>query len=52
MYKEFGPDEAIAVHRDSMSYVVQLADGYRLFALNDDRNLWEKAAFRMSALSG
>lgn len=38
MYREFGPDEAIAVHRDSMSYVVQLCDGYRLFALNDDRN--------------
>ncbi len=38
MYYEFGPNEAISVHRDSMSYVVQLCDGYRLFALNDDRN--------------
>jgi len=38
LYREFGPDEAIAVHRDSMSYIVQLCDGYRLFALNDDRN--------------
>ena len=38
MYREFGPDEAIAVHRESMSYVVQLCDGYRLFALNDDSN--------------
>ncbi len=38
MYHEFGPDEAISIHRDSMSYVVQLCDGYRLFALNDDRN--------------
>ncbi len=38
LYREFGMDEAIAVHEDSMSYVVQLADGYRLFALNDDRN--------------
>ncbi len=38
MYREFGPDEAISVHKDSMSYVVQLCDGYRLFALNDDRN--------------
>ncbi len=43
--EEFGPDEAIAVHRDSMSYVVQLADGYRLFALNDDRNLSGKSGF-------
>ena len=38
MYREFGPDEAISVHRESMSYVVQLCDGYRLFALNDDSN--------------
>lgn len=38
MYYEFGPNEAIATHPDSMSYVVQLADGYRLFALNDDTN--------------
>lgn len=38
LYREFGPDEAISVHRESMSYVVQLADGYRLFAINDDRN--------------
>lgn len=38
LYYEFGPNEAISVHKDSMSYVVQLCDGYRLFALNDDRN--------------
>lgn len=38
LYREFGPDEAIAYHEDSMSYVVQLCDGYRLFALNDDRS--------------
>lgn len=45
MYREFGPDEAISVHRQSMSYVVQLADGYRLFALNDDSNLSGKSGF-------
>ncbi|MBQ7740011.1 MAG: metallophosphoesterase [Eubacterium sp.] len=39
MYYDFGPSEAIAQHPVSMSYVVQLADGYRLFALNDDYNL-------------
>lgn len=39
MYYDFGPSEAIATHEDSMSYVVQLAPGYRLFALNDDYNL-------------
>lgn len=41
MYYDFGPNEAIAQHRQSMSYVVQLAPGYRLFALNDDYNLKE-----------
>lgn len=45
MYREFGPDEAISVHRESMSYVVQLCDGYRLFALNDDKNLKGASGF-------
>ena len=43
LYREFGPDEALAVHRQSMSYIVQLADGYRLFAINDDSNLSGKS---------
>lgn len=38
LYYEFGMNEAIAVHKESMSYVVQLQDNYRLFALNDDSN--------------
>ncbi len=45
MYREFGPDEAIAVHRESMSYIIQLEDGYRLFALNDDSNGNWKSGF-------
>lgn len=45
MYREFGPDEAIAVHRASMSYIVQLEEGYRLFALNDDSNWNGKSGF-------
>ncbi len=45
MYREFGPDEALSVHRQSMSYIVQLCDGYRLFALNDDTNLNGKSGF-------
>lgn len=45
MYREFGPDQAISVHRESMSYIVQLCDGYRLFALNDDSNLSGKSGF-------
>lgn len=35
-YKDFGFDEAISEHRKSMSYVVQLAESYRLLALNCD----------------
>lgn len=38
MYYEFGPNEAIATYEKSLCYVVQLAPGYRLFALNDDTN--------------
>lgn len=45
MYKEFGINEAIAVHKESMSYIVQLEDGYRLFALNDDMNLKGASGF-------
>ena len=45
MYREFGPDEALSVHMPSMSYIVQLCDGYRLFALNDDTNLSGKSGF-------
>lgn len=46
-YKDFGFDEAISEHRESMSYVVQLQDGYRLLALNCDgdckdfKGLWD-----------
>ena len=35
-YGEFGYNDAISVHEESFSYVAQLADGYRLLALNDD----------------
>lgn len=35
-YGAFGYNDALSVHKDSMSYVAQLADGYRLLALNDD----------------
>lgn len=45
LYYEFGPSEAIAIHEDSMSYIVQLEDGFRLFALNDDRNHEGKSGF-------
>ena len=35
-YREFGFDDAISEHRESMSYVAQIADGIRLLALNCD----------------
>lgn len=35
-YYEFGMNEALSIHLPSMCYTVQLADGYRLLALNDD----------------
>ena len=35
-YREFGFDDAISEHKESMSYVAQIADGIRLLALNCD----------------
>jgi 3',5'-cyclic AMP phosphodiesterase CpdA len=35
-YKDFGFAQAISEHKPSMSYVVQLQEGYRLLALNCD----------------
>lgn len=46
-YKDFGFDEAISEHKTTMSYVVQLREGYRLLALNCDgdckdfKGLWD-----------
>ena len=52
LYRPFGPDEAIAVHRESMSYIVQLAEGYRLFALNDDSKEQGRAVSLRNASPG
>lgn len=38
-YREFGPDNAICSKPEYMSYIVQLSDNVRLFALNDDRGI-------------
>ncbi|MCM1284859.1 MAG: metallophosphoesterase [Acetobacter sp.] len=46
-YKDFGFDSAISEHKESMSYVAQIADGIRLLALNCDgdcrdfKGLWD-----------
>lgn len=42
LYWEFGPAEALSVHRESFSYVVKPAKNIRLFALNDDGVGWER----------
>lgn len=38
-YKDFGFDEAISEHKETMSYVIQLTHGIRLLALNCDGDL-------------
>lgn len=46
-YRDFGFDSAISEHKESMSYVAQIADGIRLLALNCDgdckdfKGLWD-----------
>lgn len=48
-YREFGAEEAISCKSEYMSYVVQLPENIRLFALNDDMGIdgeflnWVKA---------
>lgn len=47
-YKDFGFGEAISEHKESMSYVAKLQEGYRLLALNCDgdckdfKGLWDE----------
>lgn len=47
-YKDFGFEGAVSEHKESMSYVAQLAEGIRLLALNCDgdcgnfKGLWEE----------
>ncbi len=38
LYYEYGFSDAIALDKDSLSYVAQLGDGVRLLALNNDGN--------------
>ena len=37
-YRDFGPKQAISVHRESRSYVVQLCGGVRLVMIDDNGN--------------
>lgn len=38
LYKAFGPDEAVSVYKDGLSYFADLDDTYSIFALNSDRD--------------
>lgn len=38
LYKNFGPDDAISVFKDGLSYFSELDDKYCIFALNSDRD--------------
>ncbi len=37
-YADYGPNQAISVHRESGSYAVKLGDGVRLIMINDNGN--------------
>lgn len=37
-YAPYGPEQALSVHRESGSYAVQLGEGVRLIAINDNGN--------------
>lgn len=45
LYYEYGFEDAIAVDRDSLSYVAQLCDGVRLLALNNDGDKTESKTY-------
>lgn len=38
LYSSFGPETALSVWEDGLSYVTELEEGYTLFALNSDKN--------------
>lgn len=45
MYREFGASEAISTFDNGMSYVADLDENYRLFALNSDRDGTGRSGF-------
>lgn len=66
LYWDFGPKDALSVHEESFSYVARIADGCRLFVLNDDgygfesnfygysstQTLWLREQLRLGRESG
>lgn len=49
LYQDFGPRDALSVHEASFSYVARIAEGYRLFVLNDDGNGFESDFYGYSS---
>lgn len=49
LYWAFGPRDALSVHEASFSYVARIAEGYRLFVLNDDGNGFENDFYGYSS---
>ena len=50
LYYEFGFSDALSVHRESLSYVAQLAEGIRLLALNNDGDAANKKTYTASQI--
>lgn len=45
LYKSFGPDEAVSVYKDGLSYFSELDDTYCIFALNSDKDGMGRSGF-------
>lgn len=45
LYKSFGPDEAVSVYKDGLSYFSEINDTYCVFALNSDRDGMGRSGF-------
>ncbi len=50
LYYEFGFSDAISVHKESLSYVAQMSEGVRLFALNNDGDGEHKKTYTPSQI--
>lgn len=50
LYYEFGFENALSVHKESLSYVAQIADGIRLLALNNDGDNVNKKTYTASEI--
>lgn len=49
IYYNFGPSNALSIHKPTSSYCARLDKGYRLLMLNDDREGWGADSYGFSA---